>query len=524
MDQSLRQSDKHDLSDLRYLFAFLTRDMQLFLAARSRLDSAKFDAAQSGLRIVWEQTVVFFNKYDKLPKLAELKATIIAHLDETDNSDDLTLDTIEEVLDLAKTIKLVDRKKRRPRMRRILRIFLDMSTARDVRRQLEDGGNIRKALREASEQAVFNTAVEQTGTKNWFASMDSAVEEARVTIFPTGVSLVDELTNGRLRSGEVLLHMGAVNSGKTTLAVDVAVSRAKYEVRQAKKENRKNRFVHFYCYEEARQVFAQILARAADIKTDSIQVYLETQDKTTLSSKVRKDYKPYEVKWRRIGGMAIDGELERLEKAFKFLSGCFRFVSMSSEDPQNIELSMDYVHGLVEHFDTNRLITKEQPDLIVIDHASAMVERYMMQQGKQKDERRHLLKQMAMLLRDKIAAPNRIPIWCLHQLGPEENKRPPGSVPDVASGSECRMMHEFFSFALQSSRVTEPDKIGVIALGKKRRMKGADHIPFQIDGDMCRWRDARSTHTIHGGRVRSNSDVAPLLNEEDTPFTPGRRM
>ena len=524
MDPSSKQSDKLDLSDVRYLFAFLIKDARLFNVAKNRLDSSKFDSAQEGYKIVWEQTVVFFNKYAALPRIAELQSAVIAFLDEINNSEDITLDAIEEVLDLAKAITAKDRKGRRPKMRRILRLFLDQSVARDVRRQLENGGDIRSTLRDASDKALFNTVVEKPKSRNWFASMTSAVKEAQVTVFPTGVSLVDELTNGGLRGGEVLLHMGAVNSGKTTLAVDVAVSRAKYEVREAKKEGRPNRFVYFYCYEESRQVFSQILARAADIKTDSLQRYFETQDEDVLSSRAKQNYKPYEAQWKRIGGAKIDGELDRLHKAFDFLSKCFKFVSMSSEDPDNIELSMNYVNGLVEHFDTETLSTKHKPDLVVIDHASAMVERYMMQTGKRQDERRHLLKQMAMMLRDKIAAPHRIPIWCLHQLGAEENKRPPGSVPDVASGSECKMMHEFFSFAIQSSRVTEPDKIGVIALGKKRRMKGADHIPFQLDGDMCRWRDARSTHTIHGGRVRSNADIAPLLSDETTPFTPTRRL
>lgn len=524
MEKSSNASERIELADLRYLFAFLARDRELFLAARRRLDSDKFDKAQESYQIFWEQVVVYYNKWKVMPTMAQLKSTIIAYLDEIGGIGDADEDVILELLELAETITIKQRAKRRDAVRTTLRKFLDLNTAKQVSAILSEGGNMREALQLGQAQAIANTTVETARSKDWFASFDEAIAEAAVIQYRTGMQLVDELTNGGPRSGEVLLHMGAINSGKTTLAVDVAVSRAKLELKTAKKEGRRNRYVYFYCYEESRQVYAQILCRASSVSSASIQEYLETQDSSCLSTMKKKNYKPYEAKWRRIGSEAPKGEYERLQDAFKLLQKCMVFVSMSSEDPANLELSGNYVDGLVEHFDTDRLTHNRLPDLVVLDHASAMVERHMMLSGKRDDARRHLLRQLAMSLRDRIAAPNRIPIWCLHQLGSEENKKPPGVVPDAASGAECRMMHEFFSFSLQSSKVTEPDKIGVIALGKKRRMKGADHIPFRIDGDMARWADARSTHTIYGNRVRKNEDISPLVTATGNSFTPSRRI
>jgi hypothetical protein len=342
--------------------------------------------------------------------------------------------------------------------------------------------------------------------------MDMAISEAKIVRFETGVAMLDEMFGGGLAGGEVTLHMGAVNSGKTTLAVQLGVSRAKL-VDRLKREGKlpENTKVYFYVYEEAKQVMAAILSRASEVIYPSIKEFLETQDKSVLSTSTKGNFKDYERRGRSIRKKGkIDGELERLERAFKMLHRSMQFVSMSSEDPANIELSEQYVAGLVSHLESDALANNTKPDLIILDHASAMVERYMSSNAKKADERRHLLKQLAMHLRDKIAAPYVVPIWCLHQLGSDENKRPPGSVPDVASGSECRMMHEFFSFSVMSSRVTEEEKIGVIAMGKQRGMKGAKPRPFRIDGDMCRWVDARSTHMIHSDRVRKIEDLAPL--------------
>jgi RecA/RadA recombinase len=529
MAKQLAKSNSLKLIEVRSLFASLIRDQKLFLVAKSRLDSNSFAENQEGIKIIWEQLISLYSKYKKMPKVSQLRAAIIAFVDETDNDDEDMQDEVGEILDLAESFDRVDLASQRNENRRILRIFLDIAVARELRENLELQVKPTSLMRDAMNRIAVNKSVETGAFKNWFGSLESAVSEAKVRIFVTGQALVDELTNGGPRGGECLLHMGAINSGKTTLAVDVAVSRAFYEYFAAQKENRKPGVVSFYSYEESRQVFAQVLTRASNVSFNSIDKYMETQDISVLSSSKRKDYKGYERAWRKIGGKSFDGEEERLKKAFEILKVCFNFVAMSSEDPSNGELSGEYVDGLVQHYESYLAATKAKPDLIVIDHASAMVERYMFENGKGKDERRHLLKTLSMLLKDKLAAPYQVPIWCLHQLGSEENRRPPGTVPEPASGSECRMMHEFFSFALQSSRVTEPDKIGVVALGKKRRMKGADHIAFQIDGEFSRWKDARSTHAIQGGKVRSIEDAKRIVDSESVnsgtaAFTPRRRM
>lgn len=529
------RQEKISLAETRSLFAYLSKDLVLFKEALRRLDSDAFHERQQAYRIYWEQLVIYYNRWQKLPSKDALQREIVAHMDELDLRDEDVENDILEILDIIPTIVDADIPEHRLRVRKILRIFLDFAAARAVAEQLTDGASITSVMTEASNRFQANRAIESGSSKRWFASMDIAMSEAKIVRFETGVPMLDEMFGGGLAGGEVTLHMGAVNSGKTTLAVQLGVSRAKL-VDRYKREGKlpENTKVYFYVYEEARQVMASIISRASEVAYPSIKQYLETQDKDVLSSSEKGNYKDYERRRRSVRRQGkMDGELERLERAFKMLDRSMQFVSMSSEDPANIELSEQYVAGLVTHIEADALSNEVKPDLVIIDHASAMVERYMSSTAKKADERRHLLKQLAMHLRDKIAAPYVVPIWCLHQLGSEENKRPPGSVPDVASGSECRMMHEFFSFSVMSSRVTEEEKIGVIAMGKQRGMKGAKPRPFRIDGDMCRWVDARSTHMIHSDRVRRIEDLAPLgiagvtksggANTKLQAFSPTRR-
>lgn len=524
MAKSPGGSTQADLTELRYLFAFLARDIKAFNTAKRAIDSAKFDSTQTGLRIIWEQTVLFHARWGKLPTAKELNGAVLGYLDEADIDDDYAELDIEQVVEMASTLTKEKRNARRTKVTQLLRKFLDTATARQIREDLASGGNIDAVLREGQKALTQHKTLEVGRSKDWFASIDQTLAEAKIVVFPTGHALADELTNGGLRGGETLLHLGAVNSGKTTFAVDVVVSRVKYEQLAAKKEKRKPRVLYFYCYEESRQVLAQIIARASNIMSSSVQEFLETGNRGVLSSKERGDYKPYEKRWRKLGKVRPNGELERLEIAYSMLSSGLRFVSMSTEDPANAEYCEAFVDGLYDHFVADLANTNAKPDMVVIDHASAMVDRYMDANNLKVAEKNTILKRTGRSLRDLIAAPYLVPVWCLHQLGSEENKRPPGTVPDVASGADCRMMHEYFSFAIQSSRLIDPEKVGVVALGKKRRMKGVSHIPFQLDGDMCRWIDARSSHVIHGGRVRKREDIAPVSTTANKAFTPSRRL
>lgn len=512
MDKSQKKSETLSLAELRYMFAALSVDLILFTDAARRMESSTFHSSQEAYKIYWEQLVVYKTRWGRLPNKDELRQDIVAYLDDVDLSDEDVELAIEEVLDLIPTINPDEADSRRDKVRKFLRIFLDFSASQKLTDQLSEGVDAKQAIKTTQEEMQLNSSIEGGQGKDWFASMDEIIQDAHIVRFPTGVWVVDEMMNGGPSGGEVTLHMGAVNSGKTTLAVQLGVSRAKIIAQMKKKDAiEATRKVYFYVYEEARQVFIAILARASEVAYPSMREFLTSQDPSVLSTSKKKNYKPYEKRYRSIRKHGVmDGEWERLQRARTMLSENMRFISMSSEDRANTDRSGEYVDGLVDHFESDMLQTNTTPDLTIIDHASAMVERYMAEGGRKQDERRHLLKSLAMHLRDRIAAPYRMPIWCLHQLDSSENKRPAGSVPDVASGSECKMMHEFFSFSFQSSRVTEGDKIGVIAMGKQRGMSGSRPRPFRIDGDMCRWVDAQSTHIIHGDRVRALEDVEAL--------------
>jgi len=95
MDQSLDRQERISLAETRSLFAFLAKDLVLFKEALRRLDSDTFHDRQSSYRIFWEQLVIYFNRWQKLPSKDALQREIVAHMDELDLRDE---DTENDIL------------------------------------------------------------------------------------------------------------------------------------------------------------------------------------------------------------------------------------------------------------------------------------------------------------------------------------------------------------------------------------------------------------------------------------------
>jgi hypothetical protein len=124
---------------------------------------------------------------------------------------------------------------------------------------------------------------------------------------------------------------------------------------------------------------------------------------------------------------------------------------------------------------------------------------------------RHYLANFCNEARFKIAVPFNCPVWVLHQLNTEANKKAPTAQQHHSYASECGNFAENVWFAFVFSTKDKANNTCALYCTKERRAKGdrAAQI-LKIEGNFCRMVDAASTHAMdystHQIMLKSTSD------------------
>jgi hypothetical protein len=193
------------------------------------------------------------------------------------------------------------------------------------------------------------------------------------------------------------------------------------------------------------------------------------------------------------GPQKFPGEMERLKAAVEELSETVHIFDFSgaAENPRLGE------GGIEEIATVLRSLQKEGKEIgvIVIDYAGAAVRRWLFARGEDISNMRHYLANFCNECRFKLAVPFNCPVWVLHQLNTEANKRAPSAQQHHSYASECGNFAENAWFAFVFSTKDKASNMCQLFCTKERRAKGdRPSVILKIEGNYCRMVDASGTH------------------------------
>jgi RecA/RadA recombinase len=312
-------------------------------------------------------------------------------------------------------------------------------------------------------------------------------------LWSTGLKFIDIWMNGGQKAGEVYTLMGPSGVGKTTLALEECIEAARTQ--RVIAESGKEDEAGLACYFSFEMPFDELVSRqwsyAAMIHSD---VFKDGIRGVRSKLSTRGKLKPYELsayknEIREKGPDKVDGELERLLKAMKELKPYLYLGDMAGLDPSNRLFGVNGIDDLVVALKAIREESHKSIAWVGIDYAGLVVNRYMNERNVPQDQKRHYLNSFVLDAIAKIAIPFKCPVWCLHQLNVEGNKRLPGQVIHHSQAAEATAFAHNASFAFQLGN-KDKNELCSLFCTKTRRAKGNLEAPvLKIDGAFARMYD-----------------------------------
>lgn len=369
------------------------------------------------------------------------------------------------------------------------------------------------AAQEAYIAQLSSDPVESGAPEGW--------EPQPIGKYPTGVDFIDMFLQGGHAPGETYGVLGAYGSGKTTLAVQIFAESGLYQQQLAAvRPGYTPGDVYLFHYERSGADMRKILwGFVAQIhQTITMQEYR----KENLST--RGNLKDYEKeRWardlREHGPMAVRGERERIEDAIPRIRKNMWMIDMSGA-PDNPKRGTGYVPemGLIIQNHQNKLDQMEREkairegrdpstaprhhvSVVVVDYAGLCAKRHLRANNLPDSRLRHLIGDFGDLCRIHIADRFRTPVWIMHQLSGEANKRTHGTKQVHADAAESKAFAENLWFCF--SMGTKDAEFNTMYFNcSKARRAGLGKPPLiQVDGNFSKIVLARNLTTDARGRV-----------------------
>jgi hypothetical protein len=322
--------------------------------------------------------------------------------------------------------------------------------------------------------------------------LDAAPDNKHI-IWSTGLNFVDKFMNGGQRAGEAYTLMGPSGVGKTTLALQMCAEAAREQARLANRNPDEPPGVA--CYFSFEMQFEDLTARlwsyTAEIHGDTFKNGIRgIRSELSVTSKL-KEYELARFRNKIItdGLAVVPGELERLRESIRELRPYLYLADMAGLDPSNRAFGVNGIDDIVLALKSLR-DEGRRPGWVAIDYSGLVVDRYMDERGIHKDQKRHYLNQFVLDSIAKIAIPFNVPVWNLHQVNVEGNRRAPGSVIHHSQAAEATAFAHNAWFAFQLGNKDHKDICSLFCT-KTRRAAGTVSPPvLQINGAFCRMDDA----------------------------------
>lgn len=351
-------------------------------------------------------------------------------------------------------------------------------------------------LRVEEAQTLVGVALPRVFEEGWDA-------EERIQIRPTGISFIDHSTDGGLAGGETMVFMGPYGSCKTTLSVQMLSNYAKWAAQasmQGVYEGKRLVSVLISTEMGLREFRNRLLAYIARIPLNRIMKVptLDSFCKARHPGAIPET--SYELtEFSRDIPEAFQCEFDRVTLATRLVNEHMLFVNCS---PSNKDMPNLGAGGIPE---VARILASQirkepniKPMFISLDHASALVDRMIIANDMDDDDKRGILKRLPLQVRDQLAAVYDCPVLIIHQLNGEANAKTSSVISlNHAYAADCKSFCEYADWAgVVGIPTQDARQLTQFRMTKHRRQPPRNEAIVQIDGAYCRVLDASEKYML----------------------------
>ena len=319
-----------------------------------------------------------------------------------------------------------------------------------------------------------------------------AVLPPPVPRIPTGLSYVDRFCQGR-RVGDCNGVLGAFGSGKTTFAINLAVTEAKNFFARSLEPGVEPELSVFMSYEEPEiKLIRRIWSNAAEIPWDTLE---EMTDWSSLST--AGQLKGYEREMFSVAGAntIIRGERERYEESMQWVNRHFVFLDMSgSEDfPNAGRGGVDEIASVLTRLQEKRGM---KVGSVTMDYAGLICRRQMAATNVSPDQMRHHLGPLGDRIRLEIAVKFKLTAWVMHQMASDQGKKSATTPLSHMDAAEAHNFAENMALCACLGVVDKRTGCQLLNWSKIRYRKQWEHAPavLKLDGQFCRFADVSDSY------------------------------
>ena len=348
-------------------------------------------------------------------------------------------------------------------------------------------------------------------------------KDDHVIVETTGLQWMDDWMDGGDAPGEVNGLLGPTGVGKTTIACNIAVAKAKVERAKSIASGKPPRVVYLMSYEQAGvEIRKRLWCCAGQVKNSEFTF----NDFSRLSSEAAQNWKPYEHDLHRemFGENAaqnrMSGEMDRLMAQKPILEHGIRIVDLSGMTPQSLP-----GNGFVDEMAA--LISADQQKcgnpgvaLVIVDYVLLAAERYMSEKKIDEGKLRHVIRRFVDETRSKVAGKYGCAGWLLHQLNKDGNDGSPTKKTSHTQASEGSAFAAFLTFCASFGTKDELSSCTLLRFTKRRRAGDVrDTQILHIRGEMQVIEDGNENFVIddHQGRILKRSEAAQIHGGLDSP-------
>lgn len=298
----------------------------------------------------------------------------------------------------------------------------------------------------------------------------------------TGIRFVDESIGGD-SVGDVSGLLGPMGGGKTTLAIHMAVSTARYAFAEAIRTSSRPPLVVYVTYEQAATKLRPMSWSVAfQIPRRKLQSLGDDWSRLTTPDCL-EDYE------RALVGVSADGapypvtplsETERWDAESVWLGRCFTFLDMSGSD-EHPTAGNGGVPELLSYLERLQQDRQQPLRAVYIDYAGLLISGVANSQNiSDERDRRNMLRELGMQLRRQIAQRFNCTVWLLHQMSGAATKVSPTRVLTHGDAADCKSFAE--NMAVCGCLGNEDKSTGCRLLNwsKTRHTDGATALPSTL--------------------------------------------
>ena len=492
--QQIKKRSALSASEKATMLAIAIRNETVFNSLQGTLTAESFGEMDVMLALVWQVACDFYKQYQAMPTKAFLTARTQSLLeDNPDLLNDSELEDLGDLIDMAFNKKDWEEDVRTsPLYSKVcldyVRLYLEETEVRKIREEIGSKGryisDLPTHLEKYREKTLSLAALTDTDEDVLFEDGWDTV--GGLDIFDTGCSFFNDYLNGGHAPGEVYGIMGPFGSCKTTMAVQLAVEGCRTCERRLAEDPDDQNYVFFFSFEARKaELRLRTLSCAARIKRGSLESMGPLGFKKLTDGNNLQKYEKDMFALRLKKGKKVLGERGRAAKCIKMLNRHLIAVDLSGYDKRRRGQGSGYVQEIarIVGHELRRRGPKAKALLVVVDYAGLMAKRHMKSIGADVNALRHFISDVPDMLRNMIADHYHCPVWIVHQLSGDANKKSPGAVYHHTDAAEARNFGENLDFAFIVGNLTD-NQLGQITASKHRRTGPAPPSVIEVKGEM----------------------------------------